>query len=619
MCGITGWFSSQQVGSDAQPRLRKMMDAVAHRGPDADGLYCSRHAMLGHTRLSIIDLESGQQPMTSASGRTTIAFNGEIYNYAALRAEVADSAGYRFRTQSDTEVILALYESRGVEAMSELRGMFAFAIWDDERGEGWLVRDPLGIKPLFYAMGSDEQLVFASEAKSIFASGFWDPSLDVASLHLLMNFRYVPGGSSLFRGVSQLAPGHALKWTRNGCGAEQPFFRREAVGQSSTLDAIRDSVSHHMVADVEVGGYLSGGIDSATVVALANRHTDAPMQTFTLDVGDDPMESRNAARTAELLGVENHLGAASPDSAGQLKKILWHLEVPKINAYQIYELAGVASQRVKVCLSGLGGDELFLGYNAHGIMDKARAAARVVPGFLSALTGRIAAGLLGSVSSAPWSEKERAALMLQSLGDWPRTYGLLRNIWDKPALRNEIYGPRMLDQDLPNAFDYLEGLWPGGSDPVMAMADFEYCQKMVNDLLWQEDRLSMAHGLEVRVPLVDKTLAAHVRTMDRESLMPNGKLKGHMREAVSPLLPQEILRRPKSGFQVDAATFYKKNLQMIARDVLSPERLRQAGLFNPEFVRRVEALPARTKYRWHFFILYMMLMTHLWMEVFEAR
>lgn len=619
MCGISGWFSQRPLEADAEGRLQKMIRAISHRGPDAEGLHCGRHVALGHTRLSIIDIDSGQQPMTSTAGNTTIVFNGEIYNYKSLRAE-CESRGYRFRTQSDTEVLLALFETQGVRGMSRLRGMFAFALWDSDKNEGWLVRDPLGIKPLFYSQHNGGRLVFASEAKSILASGYSDPALDTGALHLLMNLRYLPGTHSLFKGVSQLPAGQALCWKQDGSTqlvAIPAETEREASG---TLAAIQDSVEHHMVADVEVGAYLSGGIDSATVVALAGAQSSPPMQTFTLDIGDDPMESRYAARTAEILEVRNTLGSESnADTLSSLNKILWHLEVPKINAYQVFELAGLASRHVKVCLSGLGGDELFLGYNAHGIMNKARVAEGVLPGFASAGIGKLLSSLCRSASSAPWGEKERAALMLQSLGNWPKVYGLLRNVWDTPLLRQQIYGPRLLDEKPPNAFEYIESHWPGNPDPVMAMAEYETREKMVNDMLWQEDRLSMAHGLEVRVPFVDKELYGYTRLMDRKTLMPKGRLKGHMRHAVGSLLPPEILRRPKSGFQVDAATFYKQQLQQIAREVLSPERLRDAGLFNPDFVRQIERLPAKTGYRWHFFMLYLMLMTHLWMDVFDTQ
>jgi len=397
----------------AENRLREMMRAIGHRGPDADGTHCDRHAALGHTRLSIIDVDSGQQPMSSATGNTTIVFNGEIYNYMSLRTQCEDD-GYQFRTNSDTEVILAIYETRGIQAMSRLRGMFAFVLRDHEMNTGWLVRDPLGIKPLFFAEEGDGCLVFASEAKAIFASGFRKPSLDVGSLHLLMNLRYLPGNQSLFEGVEQLPAGHAMCWEQGGSTRLVQLALDTVGGADDTVAAIRDSVGHHMVSDVEVGAYLSGGIDSATIVSLAGSQSATTMNTFTLDVGDDPKESRNAARTAKILGVNNIQGEESGvDTRSSLKKMLWHLEVPKINAYQVFELAGLASQHVKVCLSGLGGDELFLGYNAHGIMNKARQAAKVLPGPLSASTGRLLSVFLRNASSAPWGEKERASLMLQ--------------------------------------------------------------------------------------------------------------------------------------------------------------------------------------------------------------
>ena len=399
------------------------------------------------------------------------------------------------------------------------------------------------------------------------------------------------------------------------------LFRSQDNCQNSggAISVLKDSITKHLVSDVEVGAYLSGGIDSATIVALAREQYTTPMKTFTLDVGDDPMESRYAARTAELLGVTNVVEQGSAVTESSLKQMLWHLEVPKINAYQVYKLAGLASKHVKVCLSGLGGDELFLGYNAHGIMNKARILKHFLPTPLSGITGSSFSVLFRNTNPAPWSERERAALMLRSLGDWPRVYGLLRNVWDSPVLKTKIYGPRMLDQQLPDAFDYIDNKWPRNTDPVMAMAEFEIGEKMVNDLLWQEDRLSMAHGLEVRVPFADKMMFQYFGKFDRNTLMPNGQLKGYMKQTIASILPEEILHRPKSGFQVDAPKFYQKELVGLAKKYLSPARLRETGLFNPEFVKNIEKLPPNKHFRWHFFILYMMLMTHMWLEVFDSK
>lgn len=610
MCGIAGWFSNAPHPPDATTRLGTMVAAIRQRGPDGEGLRLYAHAALGHARLAIIDPAGGAQPMED--GGVAISFNGEIYNYRALREELA-GAGYRFRTHSDTEVILALYRTAGWRALARLRGMYAFALWDAGRATGWLVRDPLGIKPLFVAE-TPGALLFGSEAKALLAYGSLSTELDTAALHLLINLRYLPGERTLFRGIRQLAPGAVVEWdpqrTREHRLPDYPDGADDVAG------ALRECVAAHMTADVEVGAYLSGGIDSAAVVALARPH--GLRRTFTLAVGDDPAEAQNAAASARLLGVENVCGAGA-DLAERLPRVIRALEVPKVNALQVGAVATVAARQVKVVLSGLGGDELFYGYNAHRIMHQAGLLARAIPGPLHRLVGSTAARLLARATDLPWSEQERAAHMLAALGAWPRVYGLLRNVWDRPDLRRALYGPRLLDADLPDAFAEVAARWPNEPDPVVAMARFERGEKMVNDLLWQEDRLSMAEGLEVRVPFVDLPLTRAVDRLRRAQLMPRGRLKGYLRDRLAPLLPAAILSRPKSGFQVDAPTFFHAHLLALARDYLNDATIRRHGLFNPRFVARLLAAPPRRDLRWHYFILYLMLGTHLWLEVFPEH
>jgi asparagine synthase (glutamine-hydrolysing) len=236
--------------------------------------------------------------------------------------------------------------------------------------------------------------------------------------------------------------------------------------------------------------------------------------------------------------------------------------------------------------------------------------------FASSISSSIRHGL-GLFKVPFWSEQERAMLMLSSLGDWPRVYGLLRNIWDNPKLRKKIYGPRMLDANLDYAFDHIRQQWTNHPDPVIAMAGFEWHNKMVNDLLWQEDRCSMAVGLEVRVPFLDPALAASVQKMSRQELMLHGQAKGYMRSIFKELLVQEIMSRPKSGFQVDAATFFNLQLKQLADYWLSPQMVREMQLFNPDFVKTVRAYPSGKSVRWHYFMLYLMLMTHQWIYQFE--
>jgi len=595
-----------------------MANALVHRGPDGDGYYLKDQVAFGHKRLAIIDVDAGHQPMVSANEQAVIVFNGEIYNYQELRKSLVGQ-GYSFNTNSDTEVILNLYLEHGTSAFSLLRGMYAIAIWDVNNRCGVLARDPIGIKPLFFAALRNGGLVFASEAKAILESGMLPTSLSEQSLHLLMNFRYLPGNTSMFSGIQQLAPGNIMRWDLDGQTTTTSFTYTTSAQSASTAELIEDSVAAHLTADVEVATYLSGGIDSACITAFAKKRASRPIRSFTLDAGDDPGEAANAARTAEILGVENLQGSIGNSVEADLPRLIWHLELPKINAYQVNQVANHASKSVKVALSGLGGDELFLGYNVHKIMYRARQFATYSPQLISRVAGHGAYRMLNLIDRRLWTEPKRMSLMLAGLENWPRVYGLLRNVWDAPELRAQIYGPRMLDQPLDNAYATIEELWPQAQDPVEAMRQFEWQQKMVNDLLWQEDRCSMAEGLEVRVPFLDLSLSAQISELPVGELMPGGRLKGHLRDALRQILPGEILSRPKSGFQVDAQAFYHAQLRGLAARYLSPDKVREYGLFNPQFVNTVLSYKPSKYLRWHYFMLYLMITTHLWVELFEKK
>lgn len=612
MCGIAGWFSEQPIEASARGRLERMGRSIEHRGPDGHGEVLLTHAALAHRRLSIIDVEGGAQPMACAESASHITFNGEIYNHAVLREQLA-RRGVRFQTRSDTEVVLQIYRHDGIAGLGRLRGMYAFALWDADQGCGVLARDPFGIKPLF--VREDEHgLEFGSEAKAIIAGRNESATLDAASLHLLLNFRYLPGDRSLMQGVRQLGPGEVWQW-RPAERTQVAQIQPAPVESQSLLDSLDESLAVHFAADVEVGSYLSGGVDTAALVALAVRQGRSDLRTFTLDVGDDPAEAANAAASARILQVANIQDTAAVPVAAALSSLVWHLEVPKVNAYQVAQVARLARRQVKVTLSGLGADELLLGYNLHRWMDRA---ARI-PAAPARWAGDLLAPLAGALGgSPPWREPERAMRVLGALGDWPQVYGLLRNIWDRPALRRAVYGPRMLDATLPDAMDELRGRWPAEANPVAAAAQFEWRNKMVNDLLWQEDRCSMAVGLEVRVPFVDPAMVAAAARLSSAELMPGGVAKGYFRQSLRTVLPPAILDRPKSGFQVSAGPFFETHLGALADAQLNDARLREVGLFNADFVRVVRRAGPSKALRWHYFILYLMLLTHLWVDAFET-
>ena len=627
MCGISGWLSQKPLASndsvtpaDTNPQqiLEQMNAAIRHRGPDGQGTFLSDHIALGHVRLAIIDLDSGQQPMNSQDRQVMISFNGEIYNYRELRQQLV-AQGYSFRTHSDTEVILALYQTKGSDGFALLRGMYAFVIWDKPERRACLVRDPLGIKPLFI-YGDQHQLVFGSEAKAILAHPDCHAGLDTSSLHTLMNFRYLPGDRSLFSGIRQLSPGTVMTWHQDDGISTSRITPPACNSDNDILAAFDDSVRAHFTADVEVGCYLSGGIDSAAVCALGKTHLTNPeqtLQTFTLDAGDDPMEADYARRSAGLLGVNNHCEAVRFDPLQALPEMLWHLEVPKINALQIKLLAQVAARKVKVCLSGLGGDEAFYGYNIHRFMYQAHKLAKFLPGITHRWAGRLGKRLSDLLQAVAYTETSRQFEIVQSLGHWSKVYGLMRNVWDRPELRTQIYGPRMLAATLPDCNQILDELWPEDTDPVAALATFENRHKLINDLLWQEDRMSMACGLEVRVPFVDQPFLQAVHQYNRTQLMPQGHPKQLMKELFIPVLGKEILQRPKSGFQVSSPDFFHQHLSVMARQWLSPETVSAYGLFNPDFIQKILRLNPSKKLRWHYFVLYLMLLTHVWIELFE--
>lgn len=616
MCGISGWFSSKPESRADLAYLQRMNSQIQHRGPDGDGVGVYGAARFGHVRLAIIDQKGGEQPLSTLDGKVTITFNGEIYNYQSIRKEL-ELSGTRFKTNSDTEVIACLYQKEGVTGFSKLRGMFAFALWDEVKASGFLVRDSLGIKPLFYSQSDEGDLYFCSEAKGLLVVNPSCAKLDESILHQVMNFRYIPGDGSLFKGIKQLGPGQIMSWNQDGTNHLE--IRAAKFSYASIEGALRDAVNAHLISDVAVGTYLSGGVDSALVTALANSTAPSPLDSFTLNVGDDAMEAENAKASARLLGVPNHCADAELPNLESFRSLIWHLEVPKINSFQVYELSRLASQHVKVVLSGLGADELFTGYNLHQIIYQLDKLSKLASP-LSVLGNVIHKSLspLLRTNKDVWPESDRALGLIANLSNLPALYGLIRNVWDAPDLRGKVYGPRMMDVQLDGCESYLAQHFDTQGNMLERVLRFENDHKLVNDLLWQEDRCSMAFGLESRVPFVDAQLKATLSEVKIDLLMKGGRKKQLLKEISSQTLPKQILNRPKSGFQVDSPTYFHHNLKALTDIYLSKEYVRKAGLFNPRFVENVKSLPMKKKYRWHYFMLYLMIGSHVWLETFES-
>jgi asparagine synthase (glutamine-hydrolysing) len=602
-----------------------MTDSVAHRGPDGEGFHVGDGVCLGSRRLAILDVAGGRQPMTNEDGSVVAVYNGEIYNYPQLREHVL-GRGHRLTTRCDTELLAHLYEDEGIGFARRLNGIFAFALFDRARRKVFLVRDPLGVKPLVYA-ARDRRLAFGSEAKAILASGLVNAELDEASLHLTMNLRYVPGERTLFRGIRRLPPGHVLEF-ENG---EPRIFGYtgidwtpdETLSEADWIEGIRahyqDAVERQLQSDVAVGVSLSGGIDSSSIVAMLRRIESGPIRTFTLGFDEPRDELDDARRVADMFETEHHETVLHEPALSYLREAIRHTEEPKVNSLQLYLLHRFIGEHVKVVLSGLGGDELFAGYDFYGYL---------------ARTARLRSGLVGTgvraVSPAlDWAARRGAAIgrprldlyvrgleWLASVDDGARHYLLLKNAWDfNDALLRRVYAPEFLDRLSTTTREDFDAFFDDGRPTVAQAMRAEFSTKMVSDLLHNEDTMSMAHSVESRVPLLDLELVRFAARIPDEVRFQQG-LKGLLKKALRGVLPDEVITKKKWGFTFDPVEQYRKDLRSTALEVLTPDRLRQSGVFNPDFVQKVLDAKPHPRLRWHYFLLWQMIGVELWRDIF---
>ena len=547
MCGIAGVLSTSLAPAPARAAAAAMQQALAHRGPDDAGLWQSADglATFAHRRLAIIDLSSaGRQPMTTPEGRFTICFNGEIYNFIELRKEL-EQAGVTFRTTSDTEVILKLYEHAGMGCFKRLRGMFALAIWDAQERTCVLARDPFGIKPLYFHQTATT-LAFASELRALTSSRLFAPSLNPRGLARYLETGTVPEPLTLIHEAECLPAGEARLW-RQGSTTSERFWRPEFTASTTyagdaaaaTRSALLDSVQHHFVSDVPVGVFLSGGIDSTALLALASSTGHQGISAFSVAV-DDPAadESPVARRTAKHFGAayeEMRLDAQKAEAL--FDEFLRHLDQPSIDGLNTFTVSALArSHGMKVVLSGLGGDELFGGYSSFSRIPKmmqARQIMGLVPGARHA-----AAAALERFSATPQSR--RLAEFLRSPGTVEDAFASLRGVFSKAEaakLALWISGTQTTPDSAPEA------------DPMPTIADavshLEITRYMRNQLLRDSDVMSMAHGLELRVPLVDIGLFATVSQIPATIRLQ--KDKRLLTQAV-PEVPDWVVNQKKRGF-----------------------------------------------------------------------
>jgi asparagine synthase (glutamine-hydrolysing) len=646
MCGITGFIQYKGGSRDELfQRCRRMADTIAHRGPDADGVWVDADfpLALGHRRLSIIDLsEAGAQPMRSASGRYVISFNGEVYNFPRLRQEHGISS-YPYRGHSDTEVILAAVQHLGVEAaIGKLEGMFALALWDTQERCLWLARDRVGKKPLYYGWCGDSFL-FGSELKALRTHPDFERDLDRNALGQYLQYGWVSQPYSIYRNVRKLPPGSLLRITRD-CApwAAEPtqFWSARAVAEhgernrftGSYEDAIAqlDGVLQHavgdrMVADVELGALLSGGIDSSMVVALMQKLSDRPVKTFSIGFWEEKYnEAEFASAVARHLKTDHHEIYVTPGQALDVVAQLPHIyDEPFADSSQIptYLVCALAREQLKVVLTGDGGDEQMAGYRRYrNCLAHWRDVQRIPQGARSVV--RPVASALGRGS---WAWASRYTQRAQDVPRWTRKLAKISQRscnWEASSpqqiLANKFNKCLAIDQFVPRAVVAPTPLtdpayWADVHDPLLSMLHYDYIGYLPDDILVKVDRASMAVGLEARAPLLDHRVLAFAWSLPGEYLF-DGKIgKRVLRDLLMQYVPRTLVDRPKRGFSVPIKEWLVGPLRAWVEALISEDALEAQGIFD---VKSVRDAWQQHLYGWanHSELLWSVLMFQAWWE-----
>ncbi len=622
MCGIAGI-----VRRDAEPVdervLASMCDAIRHRGPDDDGFYVRPGVGLSMRRLAIIDLAHGQQPISNEDGTVWIVFNGEIYNYQSLRTELV-KLGHRLATNSDTEAIVHAYEEWGADCPRRLRGMFAFAIWDERKEELLLARDRVGKKPLLYCVTPSGQLVFGSEFQALIKHPEVSRDVDEAALHHYLTFMCVPAPLTAYRAIRKLEPGHTLRHTRDGeiiiTRYWEPDFNRkekwdeEEAGERA-VEMLRDAVRVRLMSEVPLGAFLSGGIDSSAVVALMSQESSDPVKTFSIGFDEqDFSELHHARRVAEHVGADHHEFVVRPDAMEVLPTLVEHYG--DSSAIPTYYVARETRRHVTVALNGDGGDECFAGYERYAAMRLAESYRRV-PAPLREGVIRQAINLL------PTSETRRTRLRdvkrFARAASMPPVERYLRwiSVFDADA-KDSLYTTEFRERmSAHRAADFIAPWFSraNGAGVVDAALLADTMTYLPNDLLVKVDIASMAVSLEARSPFLDHHVIEFAASLP-ESLKLRGRTTKYLlKKVLRKLLPAENLDRRKQGFGVPIGHWFRGAMQPFLRETLLSEKHLRRGLFRPDAVRRLVEEHTAAE-RDHSHRLWSLLMLELWFDRF---
>jgi len=617
MCGIVGFNFEDQI------LAKKMCDVITHRGPDGQGYYSNRNITLGHRRLSIIDLKTGDQPIYNEDGSVVVVYNGEIYNYQELKTGL-EKRGHHFSTSSDTEVIVHAYEEYGHDCVQMFNGMFAFAIYDSNKDEIFLARDRCGIKPLHYTMLGDGTVLFASEIKAILQYKRVNREMDPQSLHYIINLRYIPGERTMFKGIRRLLPGHTMVVKGHTIQIKkfwEPALNHTAHPESYYVKMLRKlldaAVERHLISDVPVGLMLSGGIDSSALVALASQKTDEPLKTFCMGFGNSNDEINDARFVADYFSTDHQELVVDAHLLKDYPKMIWYADEPKRNLYPYY-ISEMVGKNVKTALGGLGSDELFGGYifkynfikgiegiRKKTISDTKRKISKIADILISFQTR------YGNITD---DEHLDYLEMIRALDDRTDLYLITQTqdkVFDREYLE-KIYGENMLKEDLVSIRDIYSQFFKTHHTFLdqLLLADFSI--KMTDDFLLVDDRMTMANSIESRVPFLDTTLVDFAFSVPTElkTRDPNGKYI--LKKAMKDILPKQVIQKKKQGFASGVYEVYLKEGRELAQQILPDGNLVKNGYINKEYVEKILNEVPNPKLNLHYGVIWNLLTCEIW-------
>jgi len=621
MCGIVGFnFEDQSLA-------RKMCDIIAHRGPDGEGYYTNKDITLGHRRLSIIDLQTGNQPIYNEDGSIVVVFNGEIYNYLELRQEL-ELKGHHFSTVSDTETLVHAYEEYGYDCVKFFNGMFAFALYDSKEKILFIARDRCGIKPLHYTFLNDGTFLFASEIKALLQYKRIKREMDSQALHYIINLRYIPGERTMFKGIKRLLPGRFLL-VKDGRVTIKQYWEPTVCPSQYTEDyyikslrsLLEQSVARHLISDVPVGVLLSGGIDSSSIVALASRMKDEPLKTFCMGFGHPDDELSDARLVADHFGTDHKELVVADRLLKDYPKMIWYADEPKRNLYPYY-ISEMVGKHVKTVLGGLGSDELFGGYIfkynfVHGIENIRKQTMYETKQKIAQIADDLIAfqSRFGNITD---DEHLDYLEMIKAINDDTSLY-LITQTQDK-VFNNEylekMYGHILLSSALePIRNIYLPFF--NKRHPFLdnlMLTDFR--EKMIDDFLLVDDRMNMANSLESRVPFLDKELVNFAFTIPTQYKIkdPNGKYI--LKMAMKDILPKEVLCKKKQGFASGTYDIYLHEGRELMQQMLPEGNLVRYGYINADYVNRVLGEVPNPKLNLHYGVLWNLLTCEIWHRMY---